>query len=256
MRYVNRVDKRVWIRKIALVCLLIFPSFTSFCQQHRYALQITHLTGSLYVYVSYGSYGGEHYPANAMYMVTKKGVVLFDTPWDKEYFQALLDSIWVRHHKKVIMCISTHFHDDRTAGLEYYASRGIKTYTTRLTDSLSAVNHNSRARFFIPFDTTFEVGGDAFQIYYPDPGHTRDNLVVWFPRQKVLYGGCLIKSVDDKSLGNLEDADVDEWDSSLLRLQRKFPDPSYIIVGHHDWRNNHSIQHTLQLVYDYKKGKK
>lgn len=227
-------------------------SLNAFCQQ-QYPLKITPLSENLYVYVSYGTFGEQRYPANAMYMVTKKGVILFDTPWGKQYDQALLDSIRIRHHKKVIMCISTHFHDDRTGGLKYYHAKGIKTYTTHLTDSLCMIHQNNRAEFLIPEDTTFHVGGYTFQTYYPGPGHSMDNIVIWFPKQKVLYGGCLIKSVQDKDLGNLEDADVKAWGASLFRLHQKFPDPRYVIVGHHDWKNKNSIRHTMRMVAQYNK---
>lgn len=234
--------------KYALSLLLFgLSAFSGFSQQNRYPLTITHLSGNLYVYKSYGTYQGQHYPANAMYLVTKKGIVLFDTPWDARYYQPLLDSIQARHHQKVIMCLSTHFHDDRTGGLTYYAAKGIKTYTSRQTDSLSRLNHNHRARYLMRRDTTFHVGGYVFQTYYPGPGHTRDNIVVWFPGQRVLYGGCLIKSVDDQRLGNLEDADVRRWGASLHRLQKKFPDPAYVIVGHNSWRDKRSIQHTITM---------
>lgn len=240
------------MKKLLFLFLGSIISLTAFCQQ-QYPLKITPLSENLYVYVSYGTFGEQRYPANAMYLVTKKGVILFDTPWGKQYDQALLDSIWIRHRKKVIMCISTHFHDDRTGGLKYYHAKGIKTYTTHLTDSLCMIHQNNRAEFLIPEDTTFHVGGYTFQTYYPGPGHSMDNIVIWFPKQKVLYGGCLIKSVQDKDLGNLEDADVKAWGTSLYRLHQKFPDPRYVIVGHHDWKNKNSIRHTMRMVAQYNK---
>lgn len=234
---------------IALLCCLFFTP--SKAQEHSYDLKITHVAGNVYTYVSYGSFGGQRYGANSVYVVTKEGVVLFDTPWEKEYFQPLLDSIRQRHHQKVIMCLSTHFHEDRTAGLTYYAAKGIRTFTTRRTDSLCVLNDNPRATFMMPKDTVFHIGSEVFQVYYPGPGHSADNLVVWLPKYKVLYGGCLIKSTEANSLGNLEDANVAEWPKSLKRLEQKFPHPDFIIVGHDGWKNKHSIQHTLDLLTSY-----
>ena len=66
-------------------------------------LVISHLTGDFYVYTTYGSYKGVPVPANGMYLVTTKGVALFDTPWDSTQFQPLLDSIKARHNRNVIM---------------------------------------------------------------------------------------------------------------------------------------------------------
>lgn len=242
------------MRKIFGLFLLLSLDTLAFGQKKNLPpLKFTHLTGNFYLYVSYGAYNNKAYPANAMYLVTSEGIVLFDTPWDPVYYQPLLDSLYRRHHKKVIMCIATHFHTDRTGGLKYYAGKGIKTYTTRQTDSLCLLHHDNRAKHLIPKDTTFHIGGHTFQTYYPGPGHTVDNIVLWFPGSRILYGGCLIKSVDDTSLGNLEDAHINEWGNSLRRLQRKFPDPTNIIVGHNDWTNKNSIDHTLDMIRVYRK---
>lgn len=243
-------------RTLGLLLYLLFALQAFGQQKELSALKFTHLTDNFYLYISYGRYNGQAYPANAMYMVTQNGIVLFDTPWDSSYYQPLLDSLWRRHHKKVIMCVSTHFHTDRTGGLKYYAGKGIKTYTTRQTDSLCILHHDNRAKFLISKDTTFHIGKNTFQTYYPGPGHTADNIVLWFPDQSILYGGCLIKSVQDKSLGNLEDANVNEWANSLHRLQQKFPHPAYVIVGHNDWTNMHSIDHTLDMIFAYRKRNK
>jgi hypothetical protein len=42
-------------------------------------LSISHLTGEFYVYTTYSTYENEQVPANGMYLLTKEGVVLFDT---------------------------------------------------------------------------------------------------------------------------------------------------------------------------------
>ena len=65
------------------------------------------------------------------------------------------------------MCIATHFHEDRTAGLEYYRQQGIKTFTTRQTDDLSKKSGKKRAQFFIDKDTTFTLGQYSFNTYFP-----------------------------------------------------------------------------------------
>ncbi len=237
-------------QKILIAVLYLF-SIVAFAQKNNYPLEITHLKDNFYVYVSYGTYKGERYPANAMYLVTNKGVVLFDTPWGEQYYQPLLDSIWKKHHKKVILCISTHFHTDRTGGLKYYRSKGIKSYATHLTDSMCFEHHENRARYLIPNDTVFNIGGYRFQTFYAGPGHTIDNIEILFPKEKILYGGCFIKSVDEKTLGNLDDANVKEWGNSLQKLRDKFPYPEYVICGHNNWHNTSSIQHTMNMVKEY-----
>jgi metallo-beta-lactamase class B len=189
--------------------------------------------------------------ANAMYLVTDKGVALFDAPWDKSQFQPLLDTIKAKHNKEVVMCFATHSHDDRAGGLDFYRQKGIKTYSGKLTDNILKKNNEKRAEFIVPNDTTFTVGQHTFEVYYPGKGHAPDNIVVWFDKEKVLYGGCFIKSAEAKDLGYLGDSDVKEWKKSIRKVKTKFKNPIYIIPGHEDWTNTESLNHTLKLVDEY-----
>lgn len=221
-------------------------------QNNPAALTITHLTDNFYIYVTYQPIEGEPYPANAMYLVTDKGVVLFDTPWDSTQFQPLLDSIENRHHKKVILCISTHFHADRTAGLEYYKHQNIKTYTSKQTFDLCAANQEKQSEFYFTKDTVFTVGNYTFQTYFPGAGHSPDNIVVWLPKNSILYGGCFIKSTEAETLGNLSDANPSEWMKSIKKVRKLLPNVQYVIPGHLDWNNNKSLNHTQKLLMKYR----
>jgi len=239
------------MRKLASIVLFLTIISNSFAQSKNSPLQISHLMGDFYVYKTFHDYKGTLISANAMYLVTDKGVVLFDAPWDKTQFQPLLDSIKARHHKEVVMCFATHSHEDRAGGLEFYGKKGIKTYTIKLTDQILEKNNEKRAEFIIPNDTTFTVGQHTFEVYYPGKGHAPDNIVVWFNKEKILYGGCFIKSTEAKDLGYLGDANVKEWEKSIKKVQSKFKKPKYIITGHDGWKDLSSLNHTLKLVREY-----
>lgn len=244
------------MRTIISTVLFIFSFTNIFGQSPEAKLEISPLTGDFYIYTTYNSYEDSQVPANGMYLVTTNGVVLFDTPWDTTQFQPLLDSIQARHNKKVIMCIATHWHSDKTAGLEYYRQQGIKTYTTVLTDELSKKNDKKRAELLISKDTVFNIGPYSFETYYPGEGHTADNIVLWFDKEKILYGGCLIKGADAETLGYLGDANTSEYETTLRRVQQKFPDPKWIIISHSDWNNINSLKHSIKLAKKLKKKNK
>jgi len=239
------------MRKLASIILFLVALSNSFGQSKNSPLQISHLTGDFYVYRTFHDYNGTMISANAMYLVTDKGVVLFDAPWDKSQFQPLLDTIKAKHNKEVIMCFATHSHDDRAGGLDFYRQKGVKTYSGKLTDNILKKNNEKRAEFIVPNDTTFTVGQHTFEVYYPGKGHAPDNIVVWFDKEKVLYGACFIKSADAKDLGYLGDSDVKEWKKSIGKVKTKFKNPIYIIPGHEDWTNTESLNHTLKLVDEY-----
>jgi len=241
------------MRLIVLTLTLIFSSTKLFGQTGKTKLNITHLTGSFFIYTTYNVYEGNYIPAHGMYLLTDSGAVLFDTPWDTTQFQPLLDSIKLKHNKNVTICIATHWHSDRTEGLEYYRKQGIKTYTTTLTDKFSRENDNKRAEFLMTKDTIFNVGQYSFEVYHPGGGHTEDNIIVWFSKEKILYGGCLIKGAEAKNLGYLGDANIAEYETTLKNVARKCPDPDFIIISHHDWTNKNSLKHSIKLAGKLKK---
>jgi metallo-beta-lactamase class B len=242
----NRISALPTILMIALTSLHVSAQST------EPKLKITHLTGDCYVYITYNLWRNQPVPSNSMYLVTNEGVVMFDTPWDTTQFQPLLDSIEARHHKKVIMSISTHFHEDRTGGIDFLRAKGIKTYSSRQTYDLCKQRREKQAEYYFTKDTTFNAGNYSIQAYYPGAGHTPDNIVIWVPREKVLYGGCLVKSTEATSLGNLSDANLQAWPNSIQKVMQKYPSPAYIIPGHDGWSNNQSLQHTLQLLKAHK----
>ncbi|MBS1506947.1 MAG: BlaB/IND/MUS family subclass B1 metallo-beta-lactamase [Bacteroidetes bacterium] len=235
--------------KLPLLFAFVLSFTSSFAQKHS-KLEIHPLTGDFYIYITHQDLDGTPFPANGMYLITKAGAVLFDTPWDTTQFQPLLDSIRVRHHTEVVMGFATHFHEDRTAGLEFLRQKGIKTFTTKQTDRLSAARGKKRAEFLITNDTAFTIGEHSFQSYYAGPGHAPDNIVFWIGKEKILYGGCLIKSVEANNLGNLSDANVKEWPSTIRNIQKKFGKPKFVIPGHQKWTDN-ALDHTLKLIREY-----
>ncbi|MBL7781056.1 MAG: BlaB/IND/MUS family subclass B1 metallo-beta-lactamase [Saprospiraceae bacterium] len=232
---------------------LLFPLFTLVAHAQNPKLKIEHLSGDFYVYTTYNTYNDSQVPANGMYLITSSGIVMFDTPWDTTQFQPLLDSIRLRHNQPVVMAMATHWHSDKTAGLEYYRKQGIKTYTTALTDALSKKNNMKRAEFLMAKDTGFHIGQYSFETYFPGEGHTVDNIVVWFEKEKILFGGCLIKGADAETLGYLGDANTLEYESTLKRVQKKCRKPRYIVIAHSDWKNKNSLKHSIKLAKRLKK---
>ncbi len=243
------------MRIISITFIFLFSLTFAFGQTVSNELTITHLKGDFYVFTTYKIFGTKKQDANGMYMVTDSGVVIFDSPWDTCPFQPLLDSIKKRHHKNVIINIATHSHEDRTSGLAYYRTHGIKTFTTVQTDEISKENGRPRAEFLMQKDTAFHIGQYTFQTYYAGPGHTKDNIVIWFDKEKILYGGCLVKSIDAADLEYIGEANIPEWSKTIKKVQAKFEKPAFIITGHHSWKSSSALEHTLKLIKQHEEKK-
>ena len=112
-----------------------------------------------------------------------------------------------------------------------------------------------RDEFLIAKDTVFNIEQYSFETYYPGEGHTADNIIIWFKKEKILYGGCLIKGVDAKNLGYLGDANTTAYATTLKRVQQKCPTPKFIIVSHSDWDDLNSLKHSIKMAKKLKKKK-
>jgi metallo-beta-lactamase class B len=217
------------------------------------ALIITPVAGNVYAYTTFRQYNGMRASSNSAYVVTPAGVVLLDTPWDPAQFQPLLDSIEARHGQKAVLCIATHAHDDRSAGLGFLASKGVATYSSAYTDSISRQRGEQRAQYHFTRDTVFRLGGQVFQTYYGGKGHAEDNIVVWLPVQRVLYGGCVVKSARSTSLGNTADASLHDWARTLRNIRSRFPRAAFLVPGHGEGFSPDALEHTLSLLEAIKK---
>jgi Zn-dependent hydrolases, including glyoxylases len=217
-------------------------------QAQEKPLLIEKINSKLYLYTTFNTFDGTKYAANAVYLITKKGVILFDTPWDSTQYQPLLDSIKRKHNLPVIAVYATHWHEDRAGGFAYYNRIGIPTYATKMTNDLLKANHKAQAAHLVDINKIYKIGGQSFVLNFFGPGHSMDNVVVWFPEYKILDGGCFIKSSEARDLGFTADGDVKSWKPSLARLLTKYPQINMVIPGHDAWRDKGQIKRTEALL--------
>ena len=233
-----------------LLTLLFLAISTFSVAQSKAKIKVINIDKGFYVYTSYGFYKGTLTPANGLLYQSTNGVVLVDTPWGIDQTNQLLNWIYSNLHQPVLFCVHTHSHADRVAGDSALRVNNIKTYSSIATNAKAVANGYPKAVQTFVGDTTLHAGTTPIEVFYPGPGHTTDNEVVWFPLQKILFGGCMVKSTEDTTLGYTGEADLKQWPPSLQKLIARYPDARIIIPGHDDWTNRTSIQHTLKLLSD------
>ena len=182
--------------------------------------------------------------ANVMVARMADGAVLIaSSPAETQASRALLGWIHKTLHPSRIVAVNTHFHFDGTGGNEAYLGAGVAVYGSRLTASLlrergpgllkgvlrDVSDPGQRARMtamaLLPPDHLFDLaqargagmrlsfGTEEARIVYPGPAHARDNVVVYLPARRVLFGGCMVKGTP--TVGYVGDADLDHWEAAL-----------------------------------------
>jgi glyoxylase-like metal-dependent hydrolase (beta-lactamase superfamily II) len=215
--------------------------------------------------------------SNSLVIKFTNGKYLFiDTPITNEATEKLVNWLAERDSVKMeITAINTHFHNDRLGGNGYLSKIGSTIYGSDLTvkllkerglgngildmyKNLSLKKYNDYWRnakltppnkiFYLKEGLVLTIDKDTFEVFYPGPGHTPDNVVVYYPKMKFLFGGCIIKTLSANSKGNIGDADLTNWYSSLNNILIKYPDASLVIPGHGESGGKELITHTMDLV--------
>lgn len=223
-------------------CLSAASSYTA-----SEEIEIVQLDEGVHVYRSHALYEGNRVAANGMIVESSDEVILIDTPWDEQQTVQLLEWIGMELNKPVSYAIITHAHADRIGGIDVLKSRAIPAISSQLTAQEAARRNYSQPDITFESDTLLSYGNVSLEIYYPGPGHTTDNSVVYLKNHHMLFGGCFIKSASSPTLGNIEDATLEDWPRSLRKVMERYPKREMVIPGHGGWEAG-AIENTLDLL--------
>ncbi len=168
---------------------------------------------------------------NGVIFTDGPAAVVFDTPPDTASSRELLDVLQQELRLTVTAVVPTHFHVDCLGGLAEFHRRGIPSYASQATIDLARSHEFSVPQNAFDQQLTLPVGALSVDIRFPGPGHSSDNCVAYFPTDRVLFGGCLIKAAGAKK-GNLEDADVKSWATTCSQLMELYPTAQRVVPGH------------------------
>lgn len=210
-------------------------------------VQVQRIAPQVYVHISFGMFGGTKVPANGLLVNTSDGVVMIDTAWDDEQTDLLL--VWIKENlnRPVKMCVVTHAHDDRLGGIKTLQKNSIPVYSTAQTAQLAQENKAGKPDAVLTLGP-LRVGQQQLEVYYPGAGHAPDNIVVYLPKERLLFGGCFVKDASATNLGNLADADVGNWAGAVEKVEKKFPKVKTVVPGHGALGDCQLLQHTKALV--------
>ncbi len=183
-------------------------------------------------------------------------IAVIGSPYTPSATSKLIAWVKTRYGRLPSLAVATHFHFDASGGGAAFQAAGIPVYATRETAQLIAERQvgmragliemvENDPELVAEFSTmtvppptnqfpqsrgiTIRAGGEpALTVMYPGAAHSPDNVVVWIPRDRVLFGGCMIRATG--SLGYVGVANLQEWPRSLERLSR-FP-AELVVPGH------------------------
>ncbi|MEO0330530.1 MAG: subclass B1 metallo-beta-lactamase [Bacteroidota bacterium] len=210
------------------------------------SLTIKQISPNGYVHISdihipdYGSF-----PCNGLVYVNQQQAVVFDTPLEDSISAELIE--WIENNLTATIkaIVINHFHTDCLGGLAEFHHRDIPSYANNLT--LELAKHKP----VVPqhgFDDTLRLAVGQAEVInrFLGEAHTADNIVSYIPEDDLLFGGCMVKEVGAGE-GNLEDANVLDWPTTIQKIKQTFPSLKIVIPGHGQAGGTELLDYTIEL---------
>ena len=185
-------------------------------------------------------------PGNGLVVRNNNEAIIFDTPADDKSANELIN--WVKYtlHCKIVAIIPTHFHPDCLGGLKAFHDKGIPSYAYFKTIELA-----KESNFVVPENSfkdslVLKIGNQEITAKFFGEGHTKDNVVGYFPSENVMFGGCLIKEMN-ATKGYLHDANVNDWSATVEKVKKEYPHVKFVVPGHGKFGNKKLLDYTIEL---------
>ncbi|GEJ44652.1 MULTISPECIES: CHM family subclass B1 metallo-beta-lactamase [unclassified Chryseobacterium] len=210
-------------------------------------LVITQISENSFIHTSFkqtNDFG--NVPCNGLIVKDHNETIVFDTPTQDKSSEELIRWINEKLHAKINAIIPTHFHDDSLGGLMAFHKHNIPSYSYAKTIELAKENN-----FVIPENDfndslVLKVGDKDVTAKFFGEGHTRDNVVGYFPGENILFGGCLLKELE-AGKGYLGDANISAWSKTVKKVKKEYPNVKVVVPGHGDYGDGKLLDYTIDL---------
>jgi glyoxylase-like metal-dependent hydrolase (beta-lactamase superfamily II) len=203
--------------------------------------------------------------SNAGFVITKEGVVVFDTLGTPVLGAELLAEIRKHTQAPVRRVIVSHYHADhfyglapfRAAGAEVWAHASVKPYLASNAPRERLAERSRTLAPWVPADMpmelpthflsaeeAFRLGGLTFRVIPVGPAHTVEDLALLVEEEGVLFVGDLMFAGRIPFVG---DADSRGWIAAIDRVVGY--EPRVMVGGHGDASRNAAAD--LRLTRDY-----
>lgn len=185
-------------------------------------------------------------PCNGLIVRNHQETIIFDTPDSNQDSEELIRWITDSLRCKINAVIPTHFHNDCLGGLQAFHNAHIPSYAYFKTIELAKENHFTVPQISFADSLVLHIGNETIHAKFFGEGHTKDNVIGYFPREDIMFGGCLIKE-QGATKGYLGDANIMAWPTTVEKVKKQYPHASIIIPGHGKYGSKELLDYTISL---------
>lgn len=222
-------------------------------------LQVEQVANNVYVALA-----PQAWVANCGFVVGKDGVLVIDTGGSAAQGQVLRRAISEVTDLPVRWIVYTHAHADHVLGATVLHGPKTGIYSTivaqqqieqegaawaaRATKEAGASQTATAVVMptrIVESWAEFNLGDVRVVLWPMQPAHSPGDLVVWLPRQKILFTGDVVAS---SSMPELKDAHVQSWLTALKELETL--GAARVVPGHGTVTSGAAIQRQYDLLDD------
>jgi len=258
------------LKLVFFICLSVLNFVTVANVQSAEDVKIESVKVGKYSYYIKGMSGAaseenQGFMSNAGFVVTRDGVVVFDTLGTPVLAKNMVSAIAKITKQPIKLVIISHYHADHIYGMQVFKALGAEIWAhtdgqiylasevaqQRLKQRREVlepwVDENTRlvpADKWLTGDTSFEMGGLHFQLPFVGPAHSPEDIALFVQEDGVLYSGDLVFKGRVPYVGN---ANSRLWLKALDKLI-EFK-PKFMIPGHGSFSS--TPVEDLKLTRDY-----
>lgn len=178
---------------------------------------VTPITENVYSIISpsYGRPSPENkgWNSNSHFVVTNKGVLVFDTGSSELIGSKIIDAIKSVTNQPIRWVVNSHSHADHWLGNAAFANAGTEILATASSiktmkkngvedvEAFSRMTKGATGSTNIIYPTSSLVqrekrsfGGVDVEFIFSNDGHSSGDILMWLPQQKIIFGGDVISS--------------------------------------------------------------
>ncbi|AXT50062.1 subclass B1 metallo-beta-lactamase [Aquimarina sp. BL5] len=210
-------------------------------------LKLTKINNHSYVHISKVFLdNGKQYACNGFVYIDDNEAFVFDTPANDVASEQLIN--WLQEEKRITIkgVVFNHFHRDCNEGMDVFGKYNIPSIASKKTAQLMQEKDFEQPDEIFENELIIKVGDKRIVNTFFGEAHSKDNIVSYFPEDQILFGGCMIKSMN-ASKGNLADANVLEWSNTVSKIKKAYSDIEVVIPGHGSFGDQSLLDYTISL---------
>lgn len=243
----KKTDQKKWLTSKTESSNNAKRSFDSTTVYQSDNLMIRKVSDQIYEHTSFlNSSDSGRLSCNGIIILNKDEAVIFDTPTNDQTAVELLEYLRYEMNLVITAIVATDWHDECLGGLGVFHRYGVRSHASKQTIKLAKLYGSVVPQQGFEEELVLNIGKKKVLLEYVADGRGGGNTIGYSPDDKLIFGGCLIKSFGSKK-ENLTLVTKKAWIETICRIKTKYPDVKKVVPGRGESGGLELLDYTINL---------